>query len=120
MKLQQNKHGVYYMITSVPRWCTWHATSEGAALLERKRIRVGDEIPRKVFDELRRKNYLYTDGSGPGEENVGFGSSRSFRSGGRKSKKADELDTRGCLTLVGLFLVILFLIKVYEFFDGLF
>lgn len=124
MKLQQNKQGIYYMSRPLPGigWTTWHTTQEGAALLERKRVKVGDEIPQKVFEELQKKNYLYTGGSGPtgdvrlapGPERITWvtrGSSKK-RWGGASSgsktepAKQDESTLEGCLGLLVVVLVL--------------
>ncbi len=132
MKLHIKKDGTLYMKRPVPGigWTTWQVTQEGVDLLARKRVNIGDEIPEKVFDELLRKNYLYTGGSGPGDEvefastkrsgwgswAAGAGKRGRGRSSATESKKdgteQGESTAEGCLGLLLLVFIIWVVVKI--------
>lgn len=116
MKLHVKKDGTLYMKRPVPGmgWTTWQITQEGVDLLARKGVDVGDEIPEKVFEELLRRNYLYTGGSGPGEEVElattnrsgwkGWGNGNAAKQ--RSNDDAKRIEENGCLGWVLLFIVL--------------
>jgi hypothetical protein len=107
VKLWMNNEGVYYMKRPIPGigWVTWHVTWEGAQFLERKRIGVGHEIPKRVFDELQKKGYLYTYESGPSGE-VELSSARTSKRSGKKQEEE--------ISVAGILLVLFILFVVYQ------
>jgi hypothetical protein len=85
----------HYIKTSFAKtMVTYQVTADGEHYLKRRGKRDGSRLSRPELQEMLRKGYIYTHGTGPGDVEPLL----SFRRGGKGQRRVHRKKTRGSQT----------------------